>query len=110
MDPISVVLPEPRDQIEEGERINAFWMSFAQDRVWAVVLGVPTSIFDVDGVTQIDTPWPLEMEVYERVRYQMLSVYIQAHIYETPGMALPRIADKRNIEGVSERPSDWLAI
>ena len=47
MDPISVVLPEPRDQIEEGERINAFWMSFAQDRVWAVVLGVPTAIFDV---------------------------------------------------------------
>ncbi|KZV67132.1 hypothetical protein PENSPDRAFT_654321 [Peniophora sp. CONT] len=66
MDPITVVLPEPRDQVEEGERINAFWVSFAQDRVWAVVLGVPTAIFDVDGVTQIDTPWPLDMDVYER--------------------------------------------
>lgn len=70
MDPITVALPEPRDQIEEGERINAFWVSFAQDRVWAVVLGVPTAIFDVDGVTQIDTPWPLDMDVYERVRHR----------------------------------------
>jgi hypothetical protein len=68
MDPVEVVLPEPRDQIEEGERINAFWSAFEQDRVWAVVLGVPTVIFDVDGAgTQIDTPWPLEMAVYEQV-------------------------------------------
>ncbi|KAI0028440.1 hypothetical protein K488DRAFT_27143, partial [Vararia minispora EC-137] len=67
MDPVEIALPEPRDQIEEGERINAFWTAFEQDRVWAVVLGVPTVIFDVDGAgTQIDTPWPLEMEVYEQ--------------------------------------------
>ena len=69
MDPISVVLPEPQDQVEEGERINGFWTSYWMSRVWAVVLGVPSPVFDVDGATQIDTPWPLDMEVYERVRY-----------------------------------------
>ena len=68
MDPISVVLPEPQDQVEEGERINGFWTSYWMSRVWAVVLGVPSPVFDVDGATQIDTPWPLDMEVYERVR------------------------------------------
>ncbi|KAI0311531.1 hypothetical protein OF83DRAFT_750494 [Amylostereum chailletii] len=67
IDPFELTVPEPRDQIEEGERINAFWMSFMLDRVWAVTLGVPSIIADADTLgAQIDTPWPLEMETYER--------------------------------------------
>ena len=57
------------DSTDEGERINGFWTSYWMSRVWAVVVGVPSPIFDVDGATQIDTPWPLDMEVYERVSF-----------------------------------------
>ena len=69
IDQIDLGLQEPRDQVEEGERINAFWAVFFMDRCSAVVFGPPLVISDVDVFgTQIDTPWPLEMETYERVR------------------------------------------
>ncbi|KAH8993400.1 hypothetical protein EDB92DRAFT_399742 [Lactarius akahatsu] len=67
IDQIDLSLQEPRDQIEEGERINAFWAVFFVDRCSAVAFGPPlvVSEMDVSGM-QIDTPWPLEMETYER--------------------------------------------
>jgi len=69
IDQIDLTPQEPRDQIEEGERINAFWAVFFMDRCLAVLFGPPLVISDMDvpGM-QIDTPWPLEMETYERVR------------------------------------------
>ena len=68
IDAIDLTLPEPHDQIEEGERINAFWTTFLMDRCWAIALQTPTIISDSDVYgAQIDTPWPLEMETYERV-------------------------------------------
>ncbi|KAI9508617.1 hypothetical protein F5148DRAFT_875245 [Russula earlei] len=67
IDQVDFTLPEPQDQIEEGERINAFWAVFFMDRCLAVVLGPPLVISDTDAPgVQIDTPWPLEMETYER--------------------------------------------
>ncbi|KAA1474254.1 hypothetical protein DENSPDRAFT_319494 [Dentipellis sp. KUC8613] len=67
VDPIPLTLGAPRDQVEEGERINAFWTVFALDRTWAVVFGAPTVMSDSEAFgTQIDTPWPLDMETYER--------------------------------------------
>jgi hypothetical protein len=69
VDQIDLTLPEPQDQIEEGERINAFWAVFLMDRCLAVAFGPPLVISDMDAPgMQIDTPWPLEMETYERVR------------------------------------------
>jgi hypothetical protein len=69
IDQIDLTLQEPRDQIEEGERINAFWAVFVMDRCLAVMLGPPLVISDIDAPgMHIDTPWPLEMETYERVR------------------------------------------
>jgi hypothetical protein len=69
VDQIDLTLQEPRDQIEEGERINAFWAVFLMDRFLAVAFGPPLVISDMDAPgMQIDTPWPLEMETYERVR------------------------------------------
>jgi len=69
IDQIDLTLQEPRDQIEEGERINAFWAVFVMDRCLAVMLGPPLVISDMDAPgMHIDTPWPLEMETYERVR------------------------------------------
>ena len=68
IDRIDLTLQEPRDQIEEGERINAFWAVFFMDRCLAVIFGPPLVISDMDAPgMQIDTPWPLEMETYERV-------------------------------------------
>ena len=32
MDPICAVLPEPQDQVEEGERINGFWTVYCLQR------------------------------------------------------------------------------
>jgi hypothetical protein len=63
-------LPPPEDAVEEGERINAFWTVYAQDHVWAVVLGVSAIISDAHGDSrmQVDTPWPLDMAQYECVR------------------------------------------
>ena len=69
IDQIDLALQEPRDQIEEGERINAFWAVFFMDRCSAVTFCPPLACTDMDvSGMQIDTPWPLEMETYERVR------------------------------------------
>ena len=56
------------DIVEEGERINTFWAVFNIDRCWSVATGSPTVLYDDATLgTQIDTPWPLPMEVYEQV-------------------------------------------
>ncbi|KAH9945112.1 uncharacterized protein BXZ73DRAFT_73316 [Epithele typhae] len=56
-------IPPPRDAIEEGERIQAFWFVYALDKAWAVALGSPPH-FNHNG-SHVDTPWPLEMAQYE---------------------------------------------
>ncbi|TFY83452.1 hypothetical protein EWM64_g563 [Hericium alpestre] len=64
---IALTLPAPLDQIEEGERINAMWTVFTICRCWGIVFGAPTLLSDTEALgTQIDTPWPLDMETYER--------------------------------------------
>lgn len=59
-------IPAPADPVEEGERINAFWMVYVLHKSWSVGLGSPSQINDENGA-QIDTPWPLEIEQYEQV-------------------------------------------
>jgi hypothetical protein len=81
VDQIDLTLQEPRDQIEEGERINAFWAVFLMDRCLAVAFGPPLVISDMDAPgMQIDTPWPLEMETYERVRTLGACVVVESLI------------------------------
>lgn len=61
------VLGPPSDLIEEGERINAFWMAFTLSNCWEVAVGSLSSmVFDYNGST-IDVPWPLDMVAYEQV-------------------------------------------
>ncbi|KAJ7902170.1 hypothetical protein B0H14DRAFT_3852185 [Mycena olivaceomarginata] len=57
-------LPSTRDAVEQGERVNAFWMIMALHKIFGVIMQWPSS---VSGLLdeQIDVPWPLEMEVYE---------------------------------------------
>ncbi|KAE9382660.1 hypothetical protein BT96DRAFT_790905, partial [Gymnopus androsaceus JB14] len=51
-------LAEPRDAIEEGERINAFWTVLTLDAFWNTVHGVPSSIPYTTPMARVDTPWP----------------------------------------------------
>ncbi|KDQ18703.1 hypothetical protein BOTBODRAFT_52641 [Botryobasidium botryosum FD-172 SS1] len=54
------LLPRPRDAIELGERINAFWMLFTHDRAATLGTGLPSAILDED----IETPWPAPIEAF----------------------------------------------
>jgi hypothetical protein len=61
------ILPPPANQLEEGERLNAFWTVFTLNNCWGTSGGSGiTSVFDNPG-SQIDSPWPMEMSHYERV-------------------------------------------
>lgn len=61
------LLTPPIDQIEEGERINAFWIVYTLSNCWGVAVGTLSSaVFESHGST-IDTPWPLDMTDYEQV-------------------------------------------
>ncbi|CAL1714576.1 unnamed protein product [Somion occarium] len=65
MSPLGFTLPPPRDALEEGERIHAWWTTFILDKCWVVALGSPSTITEDDNSsTRIDTPWPLELEAY----------------------------------------------
>lgn len=56
----------PRDCVEEGELIVGFWTVFSLDKIWSSVLNFPSN-FASEDASDVDTPWPLEMEEYERV-------------------------------------------
>ena len=62
-------LPAPKDPIEEGERIHAWWTTFILDKCWVAALGSPSTISEDDNNsnTRVDAPWPLELEQYGRV-------------------------------------------
>jgi len=62
-------LPTPRDSVEEGELILGWWTVFNLDKAWAAGLVCSPNFEHSDHpmATQIDTPWPLEMEDYEQV-------------------------------------------
>ncbi|KAJ7700837.1 hypothetical protein B0H17DRAFT_1247551, partial [Mycena rosella] len=53
----------PQDSIEEGELIAAFWTVFSMDRIWSSALNF---LSNFASPSDIDTPWPLETEEYER--------------------------------------------
>ncbi|KAF9466556.1 hypothetical protein BDZ94DRAFT_177029 [Collybia nuda] len=58
------LLPHPIDMIEEGEQILGFWTTYALHNCWSVALGSPMPLgFDAHG-TQVDTPWPLDVNQY----------------------------------------------
>ncbi|KAG7086347.1 hypothetical protein E1B28_002308 [Marasmius oreades] len=59
-------LPPPRDSMEEGERINAFWTVYMLSNVWGAVEGSSGSVFERNGSSTIDTPWPLDVADYEQ--------------------------------------------
>lgn len=65
-------LPPPKDAIEEGERIHAWWTTYVLDKAWVVARNSPSAIYD-DGnneASRIDTPWPLELNQYGQVCFR----------------------------------------
>lgn len=63
------------DQVEEGERINAFWSVYLNDACWGVAMNVPSGMPDQKALSaRIDAPWPLDMAQYERVRIFISSI------------------------------------
>ncbi|KAJ7071962.1 hypothetical protein C8F01DRAFT_973624 [Mycena amicta] len=57
------VLAPARDAVEEGERIHAWWAVVVLDNTWAVALEESPHLH---LARDADTPWPLEMEQYEK--------------------------------------------
>jgi hypothetical protein len=57
-------LPSPRDSVEQGERVNAFWSILTVHKCWSIILQWPSSVSDILD-EKIDLPWPLDMELYE---------------------------------------------
>ncbi|KAJ6624151.1 hypothetical protein B0H10DRAFT_1908605 [Mycena sp. CBHHK59/15] len=69
-------LPPPRDAVEEGERIHACWIGLILDKSWSVALGEdPNMEHRDDNECVLDTPWPLEMEDYEKGRLSPTACY-----------------------------------
>lgn len=67
--------PSNTDPVDEGERINAFWSVFLNDRCWGVAMNVPSGMPDQKAPNaRIDAPWPLDMTQYERVSILTLFV------------------------------------
>ncbi|KAG7443443.1 uncharacterized protein BT62DRAFT_1078508 [Guyanagaster necrorhizus] len=63
----TTTLPPPRDSIEEGERIDAFWNVLILAKTLAIALDCPTDVcgtLEAPGF-QIDTPWPLDQKSYQ---------------------------------------------
>jgi len=69
-----VYLDMPRENMEEGERINGFWTVFCLHRVFTVAMGKPLNAFGTMEApyTEIDTPWPMDMNKYEDVCFSRL--------------------------------------
>ncbi|KAI0091627.1 hypothetical protein BDY19DRAFT_931436 [Irpex rosettiformis] len=69
--PGTSVVPEmqllpPMDDVEEGERVRAFWTIFSLDRCLSAICHTPSLLSQQGTVaTRVDTPWPLEMSEYE---------------------------------------------
>lgn len=64
----AITLPPPVDDIEEGERIRAFWTVYILDRGWTLWTHASSALLHESSVsTQIDTPWPMEMHEYEQL-------------------------------------------
>ncbi|KAF5370196.1 hypothetical protein D9757_010627 [Collybiopsis confluens] len=61
---------EVTDRVTQGERINAFWMAFTLSGYWAVATDVPQNIILESLAPVIDTPWPLDMALYEQGHIQ----------------------------------------
>ncbi|KAF7305933.1 Zn(2)-C6 fungal-type domain-containing protein [Mycena chlorophos] len=62
----SAALGPARTAVEDGERVHAWWAVVVLDATWAVALEENPNL---DLAAQVDTPWPLEMQLYEKGQF-----------------------------------------
>lgn len=63
-------LPPPSDESEVAERVAAFWAVYTLHNLWSASLSTPISL-SFDAASQINVPWPSEVDRSHRVRYQV---------------------------------------
>jgi hypothetical protein len=70
--PPELTLPPAADDIEEGERINAYWAIFCLDKEWAGVFNCnPNITCSASNGIRLVTPMPREIEEYETVCFDL---------------------------------------
>lgn len=101
---LAIMLPLAIDAIEEGERIRAFWTVYILDRGWTMCTYASSALLDEDSMlSQIDTPWPMELHEYEKVDIMCMDdrvfadhpiAFIDHHVWSADGFtnrpAVPR--------------------
>lgn len=80
-------LSPPADNIDEGERINAFWTVLVINNYWVIAHGSPSAIsYDMP----IDTPWPLEMSEYTIARVLLNLLIMCTYLFLSSESAIRR--------------------
>ncbi|KAF8311565.1 hypothetical protein DL93DRAFT_2208478 [Clavulina sp. PMI_390] len=87
------MLEPPKDQIEIGERILAFWHIFLLDRCGSIMTNLPAALPDeCDSFSQIETVWPRTLEEYEKGEVYESDYGTLRFLYQ-PDTSLPGRAD-----------------
>ncbi|KAI0301047.1 hypothetical protein B0F90DRAFT_1911982 [Multifurca ochricompacta] len=102
----SFSLPQPRDAIERGERILAFWQVFCLDRCWSAALHRPSLISDgPGGLSSIIVPWPQDIVEYEVENFHELAHLNTVQSFLTHQIQVPVLAGGfSNFACVPRRP------
>ncbi|KAH0578028.1 hypothetical protein H2248_005567 [Termitomyces sp. 'cryptogamus'] len=99
-----VLVPLPRDTIEEGERINGFWAVLVLHKYITVALEPPTSVcgtLEAPGM-QVDTPWPLDIWTSEGISPEIcgndtIQTFLLDRVERHPGTSLMALNAKAAI-------------
>ncbi|KAI6121852.1 hypothetical protein F5141DRAFT_1260486 [Pisolithus sp. B1] len=85
-------LDQPKDAIEQGERILTFWQVFIIDRCWSAILQKPVIIPDgPEGCLSVIMPWPQGMKEYELGQINGYQLFSTASSYLEDGVS--RLSD-----------------
>lgn len=102
------MLPPPADTLQEAERINGFWTVLTLHKFITVALESPSQVcgaLEAPGM-QIDTPWPVDMDVFEEVQVPLILQHI-AHLYKHTQSGNPSVGSQRQLD--SSRFFEWLS-
>lgn len=78
-------LNAPKDTVEEGQRICAFWMVYNLDRCWSTVMNrLPCIPADQTSSLLVDVPWPQPVEDYQNVSLNLCVVHVNQHCSAVP--------------------------
>ncbi|TDL20139.1 hypothetical protein BD410DRAFT_899724 [Rickenella mellea] len=86
----TVPVPPPKDALELGERIHAFWQVFVVDRCWSVATGLPSSLPDDDHPQlHISTVWPNSISDFQNGNLANIDYSTLDTLYTRPVPSFP---------------------